>query len=897
MVSRNGAFVAVLLAGLLTAPAALAVPASSFPDGPDLNDGESGAPSQGRSVERPDHNGPWANAGFMYYRFKGSTKTYDIGVKIFYPAQSSGENTTPDATGAPFPLLVMLPPMGGPEESYNNIAPQIVSWGYVCMVVGPNWNDFGNSANSTDINELLDYVEAANATPGHKLHTMSDRDRVGIMGYSSGGGLAVIDAALVGRIRALSAFAPAIGDSTLDILSQFFRKPFLFQAGEFDDYYNAHAIHGYQVFSAPKSYLHTRNGSHGGPFFWDCVISFFQRYLRSDARYDTFLYGDEAFKDMAGDKYFLNFRLENGTFFPPVITPSASATSIDENGVVDFNATWDGFLPLGHPSGSFNWDFDGDGAADYTDPQSPAASHRFVKSGFWKAAMWYGLGAYAINGSGPAYIEVRNLPPEVSIRPDYSGAEDDLLQFTAEARDTSGSGEPIELAWDFGDGATAPFSAQTSATHAYTRAGNYTLRVTARDRDGATAAARANVSVRNIAPAVSASGGGTVMKDEPVSFNATMRDTPSDTPGLQCRWDFGDGLSSDWGTETSATHIYTRSGSFTATFHAIDGDQALTTATVPVAVGNGPPSASITAPAANATLLKDREVLFFGTGRDTPTDNATLEFRWDFGDGNATDWSFRAEASHTYTISSNITVRLLVRDGEGALGGSSMMVVIGNTAPKVRLLAPDIAGVDEDRQVRFQASGEDTESDQPFLNYTWTIGNATFFGDTVNMAFTAVGVVNYTIVVRDVDGAEASANGSLEVRNIAPALSAELSPLVVMENGTVNFSATATDTASDRNLLSFRWLFGDGSGSSNASGTHRFLRPGTYTVKVSVSDDEDGTDERSFTVTVQPLPKPPHRTNGTGEAGSGLPLVPVVGALIIVAAAAAVAATVLRRKR
>jgi PKD repeat protein/dienelactone hydrolase len=881
----------------MLAPAAMIAPASTVSGVSDLDDSKSGAPTEGRAVERPDHNGPWGNAGFMYYRFKGSTKDYDIGVKIFYPAEASGENTTHNASGAPYPVLVMLPPMGGPEESYNHIAAQVVSWGYVCVVVGPNWTDFGQSANSTDMNEILDYVVSCNATPGHVLQGMINAGACGIMGYSSGGGLAVINAALVDRLRALVAFAPAISDSAIDIISTWFRKPFQFQAGEFDDYYNAHAIHGYNDFPPPKSYLHTKNGSHGGPFYWDCVIAFCQRYLRGDARYDTFLYGDEAFSDMAQDKYFLNFRLENGTFFPPVITSRASASSVDENDAVDFNASWDGFLPAGHPSGAFRWDFNGDGAADLSDAQSPAASWRFSKAGLQKVSMWYGLGGYAVNGTS-LFIEVRNLPPRVSIAPDFSADEDEILEFSAEASDSSGSGGPVQLSWDFGDGSSEPYSASLSARHAYAQNGNYTLRVSARDADGAIASARGNVSVRNLAPVVRATGGGTAAKDSPAFFNGTMEDTPSDVPGLLCRWDFGDGLSSDWGTATSAEHVYTRSGNFTAVFLAVDGDQALSTASLEVTVENGRPLAAITAPDGNATLLKDREVSFAGRGLDTATDIAALEYRWDFGDGNLTGWSFKSEASHTYTVSGNLTVRLFVRDGEGAMGESALALTVGNTAPKVRLLAPLLSEADEDRPVRFQAAGEDSESDQPLLNYTWTIGNATHFGETVDVAFTTAGVKAYRVVVRDIDGAEAEANGSLEVFNPAPRLSAELSALVIMENGTVNYSASAKDTVSDRDALVFLWRFGDGNESGNRAGSHRFMRPGAYTVRVTVTDDEGASDERSFTVTVQARPMPPPRTNGTGEAGSDAPLVPVVAsAVAAILVIAAVAALAMRRKK
>jgi PKD repeat protein len=291
-------------------------------------------------------------------------------------------------------------------------------------------------------------------------------------------------------------------------------------------------------------------------------------------------------------------------------------------------------------------------------------------------------------------------------------------------------------------------------------------------------------------------------------------------------------------------------------------------------------------------------VSFSGRGLDTATDISALQYRWDFGDGNTTGWSLRPEASHTYTASGNFTVRLFVRDGEGALGEGALALSVGNTAPKVRLLAPLVPEADEDRAVRFQAAGEDSESDQPLLNYTWAIGNATYFGETVDVAFTTAGVKAYRVVVRDPDGAEAEANGSLEVFNPAPQLEAELSSLLILENGTVDFTASARDSVSDRDTLVFHWRFGDGGESTAASGTHRFARSGTYVVKATVSDDEGGSDEKSFTVTVQARPSPPPRTNGTGGDGPDAPLAPVLGAAVAaVLVVAAVAALAMRRKK
>lgn len=881
----------MLLAGLLP----MALPAAG-PEHPlELGPVASTSP---RAVERPDHAGPIGNASFMYYQFKGSTKTYSINLKIWYPGLSATENGTPDGSGAPYPVIIQLPFMGGPEEAYNFIAPQIVSWGFISVCIGPNWADLPYSGNASDVNEILDMLEAANVTSGHKLYGMVQKS-FGISGYSSGGGLAVIDAALVDRIMALQAMAPAITDSTLDALSQFFNKPFQFQAGQNDTTYRPHSWHGYNVFPAPKSFLDTKDGTHGGPFYWDCMISFFMRYLKGLEDYDTFLYGWGAMDDVGVPKYLLNFQLANGSFFPGSLSVQASALSVNLSEPVSFCATLTGYLPVGHPRGSFQWDFESDGTVDRTDPTSTSAVYSYDRSGNQRVSMWYGIGEYRLMAFNAPLMNVKNLPPAVRLQDSYSGVEDGVLQFNAEASDTPGDNESLNLSWEFGDGLTQGPSTARTATHSYKRAGNFTLKVAVRDLQGATASASARVTISNVLPNAIAGPDITGEKDSPVNFSGTGGGTPSDLPTLRFGWDFGDGDRSEGAADGEATHTYTRSGNFTAVLTVKDDEGALATSRTNVTIFDAPPAATITKPGDSSVFDKDQEVELDGLGTDTASDAGFLQYRWDFGDGNMSNWSQTASGAHTYTWSGRYTVRLQARDPDGAAGEAAISIVIRNKAPTVRLLSPWTTEVDEDATVRFAAEGADTESDLGVLNYTWTIDGRTFYGAEVNTSFSSAGVKEFSVTVRDPEGAAATESRSIQANNRDPKLSASVSPLRLEANHTVNFTATVNDTASDRPVLSILWEFGDGGRSTDLSGTHMYSRPGNYKVTVSVSDDEDGTADASFNVVVDPAPPPKPQPPPPRPDGGGSPF-PVAFAATGAAVAiliAAVAAVLLLRAR
>jgi len=826
-----------------------------------------------RAVERPDHTGPHPSTGFMYASFQSSAKSYANNLKVFYPALTAAENASTDASGAPYPVVLQLPPFGGNVEGYNSVAPLVASWGFVSVVIEPNWTDIQATGmanpNSTDMEELLDMLEGWNNTTTHKLSGMLQRN-FGISGYSSGGGIAVIDGALVPRIRALQAMAPAIGDSTLDALAPGFNKPFQFQAGQNDSQYRPHSVHGYNVFPPPKSFLDTKDGGHGGPFYWDCMVAFFIRYLKNDTGYDTFLYGWGAMDDLSTVKYYLHFRLPDGTFFPPGIQAQGIPNIVNISESVGFNGIRDGYVPLGHPNGTWRWDFQDDGTVDHSSALDPNTTYAYDRSGQMAVKLWYSIGEYRIDCNNSLAITVRNQPPTVSLKESYSAAEDGTLQFTADATDTPVDNASLQFTWEFGDGRRQGPGPDRTVLHKYTRAGNFTLRVTVRDPPGDSVSATARVSIADIPPTVQVAPDISADKDSPVRFTGTGGGTASDLLTLNYSWSFGDGGSSAWSSDPNATHTYTRGGNFTAVLSAKDDEGTVVNASLKVGVFNQLPSVRILAPVPGATFDKDREVQFSGSGTDTASDTPVLVFRWDFGDGNLSEWSPSPDAAHTYTRGGALTARLMARDSEGAIGDASAGVTVRNQAPKVTILSPWATEAEEDSPVKFSAEGTDTASDEDLLNYTWLIDGETRYGASFDLSFTTEGVKQVAVTVRDPEGVTASATRTITINNREPRVNPTVAPLRLTAGTGVQYSATVSDSPSDKASLRISWSFGDGATSSNFSGVHNYTAAGTYDVQVTVTDDEDASDSQSFKVTVDPAPvepvKPP-QNNGTGGSG------------------------------
>jgi PKD repeat protein len=856
------------------------------------DDSACGAPS--RAVERPDHDGPYVN-GTVTEHFRGSTKLYSIDLKIYYPAVSAGTDTPADTSGAPYPTILMMPYAGSDENAYDYIAPRLVSWGFVIVTVGQNQAD-QNSGNSTDLNDILDQLVRDNATASHRLLGMVNAGAFGISGHSRGGAYSVIDGWSVPRLRAVQAMAPALAQSDVDAMAGTFAKSFQVQVGRLDTSFWSVSLYSYKAFKPPKSSLDLANTGHGGPFYWDLAISFFFRYLLGLTAYETFLYGDSAMNDAADTKYFLNFTLPDGSFFPPNLTVAADKLSPEEDSPVRFALSWDGALPLGHPRSNFTWDFTSDGHVERSGPYESAANASFTRAGTTTVTARFELGGLLLGTNNTLRLDVRDPPPDVTVGADLSAAEDEAVTLSASAGDTPSDLGSLSFSWDFGDGTVA---VSANASHAWKQAGNYTARVSVTDDEGASVSGNLTVSVRNLPPTAAAGPDVETAMDGEVALEGSGDDTPSDRAGLRYRWDFGDGLSGEWSIEPNTTHVYTGAGRFLASLWVQDGDGATARSTVNVTVRNLPPSCAVSSPRPGAALQKDEPAELDGGGTDTASDRPSLQYSWDMGDGNSTDWASSARAFHTYTHGGKYTAVLNVRDRAGAVARSSVNFSVVNQPPTVRIAAPSGGDLEEDSAVGFRAEGQDTASDADFLRYSWLIDGRTLAGRSVAAAFTTEGAHDFCVTVTDPEGAAATAAGTVFIGNPAPLLTASLEPDSLLLYDSIRFSASAEDTASDLGALTFTWDFGDGSSSSGPSGTHVYKQAGTFSVKATVRDDEGARDVRTFTVRVNEPPTPQPNPGTVGRSGSGMPAGTSIAALAVavVLAMAVVALVLLRRRR
>jgi PKD repeat protein len=540
---------------------------------------------------------------------------------------------------------------------------------------------------------------------------------------------------------------------------------------------------------------------------------------------------------------------------PVVSSASAAPSPADEDAWVQFSAA---ASVTGGSIANWQWDFSSDNTYEWSNTANGNAAITYADNGTYNARLrvWSdkGIGAKY----GPVIVTVRNLPPVADAGADRTVDMDSSVVFNgSDSNDTeTDMHRGLLYRWDFGDGAFRNWSKAPEANHTYDRPGKFQVLLSVRDDDRAEDAASVNVTVTDVPPSAGAMADRKAMEDETIQFTGTGNDTPTDRPKLQYRWDFGDGNATGYAVSASASHAYSQKGNYTATLSVRDQYSAVTTAAVNITVLNPAPACEIMAEFLDRTFVEDRSVVFDGTGSDNPSDMATLVFRWDFGDGNMTDWSPATPASHTYTTAGAFNVTMTVRDDDGDTGTVSARVRINNILPAAEILMDDQT-VNEDQTVDLEGAGTDSASDQDILVYQWIFGDGSrsdwLTSPETTHSYPVAGRYKVTLAVRDDEGATgASEPVFINVENAAPVASASASSKNVDEDQPVAFTAKAShDTPSDLSTLRYSWDFGDKSDEEEGmNASHSYARSGTYTVRLTVTDN-DGASSVDSTLRIK----------------------------------------------
>jgi PKD repeat protein len=305
-------------------------------------------------------------------------------------------------------------------------------------------------------------------------------------------------------------------------------------------------------------------------------------------------------------------------------------------------------------------------------------------------------------------------------------------------------------------------------------------------------------------------------------------------PGIvSWSWNWGD-MTMD-GSGAMATHTYAMGGDYTITLTVkdVDGLEDTETALVHIeGVVDPYPVASFTATMDWMTV----------TVISTSTDNLPIPTTsWAFGDG-ATATGLTA--THTYAALGLWTITLTVTDSMGQMDTATQQVEATDPYPVASLTA-------EMNWMSVTVTSTSTDN-LPIPTTSWAFGDgATATGLTATHKYGTPGLYTITLTVTDSMGQMDTATQQVEAKLALPL--ASFTQSVVKRDVSVDGSASSDPDGGA--ITAWSWNWGDGSTlGSGAMTTHLYASIGTFTITLTVTDDDGQTGSSSQQVTTSDSP-------------------------------------------
>ena len=495
---------------------------------------------------------------------------------------------------------------------------------------------------------------------------------------------------------------------------------------------------------------------------------------------------------------------------------------------------------------NYAWDCDNDGVVDAS---SAAAAAPCVYSaiGMYVASLTV-TDDDGGTSTDTATVNVPAVDPVANAGGPYAGTQGIPLVLDASGS-TDADGTISTYEWDCeGDGIFEFISFNANdVTCTYSLVGVYTLQLQVTDDDGLTDVDTTLVTLANILPVADAGGPYTVAEATPVAMDGTGSGDIDGTI-VSYSWDCdSDGLPDAISPAAfGSVCSYTTSGVYTVTLTVTDNDGSTDTDTASVLVVSSPPTASAGGP---YTGDEGSLILLDGSGSSDLGGSITL-YEWDCESDGVYESSSTQPMGDgcTFIDEGNFTVTLRVTDDDGDSTLAVASIAVTNVAPTLVGPSGPTTG-DEGTTLNWSATATDPGTTD-VLTYNWDFGDGeSATGASVFHAYLEDGVYTVIVTVDDGDGGSDVNTVTVTIGNMAPSFNLATIPNLADEGQQLTFTVSATDPGS-LDVLSFDWDFGDGGVETGDNVVYTYVDDGTYTVTVTVTDDDGATDVTSGVIVV-----------------------------------------------
>jgi PKD repeat protein len=343
---------------------------------------------------------------------------------------------------------------------------------------------------------------------------------------------------------------------------------------------------------------------------------------------------------------------------PPVTTIKMSV--LPDKPQAGKPVTFIGVVEGGTGNYTYQWDFgDGKGVAS-----GERVDYVYEAANTYSVELTITAVGSSLSAGTHLNVAVTNLKAEVAAMTPVNPIAGETVGFSGIAKDGGGD---YTYVWDFGDGHAAD---QAQADHAFAAAGEYSVKLTAYDRE----AKQSSVSTETltvqpptsdfVAQIVNVSPIAAVT-DQSITFSAMARNGSGNYRYL---WNFSDGKSA---LGMNPQHTYTTPGSYKVTLTVSDKvTSRQASATAKLTVATAPRVAALISFMAPMRPMAKYAVNFGGAGSGF----GTLTYTWDFGDGSQPITG--VAPSHIYSAPGPYTVKLMVQDELMHRGSNSKSILV-----------------------------------------------------------------------------------------------------------------------------------------------------------------------------------------------------------------------------
>ncbi|MCD6573442.1 MAG: PKD domain-containing protein, partial [Thermoplasmata archaeon] len=227
-------------------------------------------------------------------------------------------------------------------------------------------------------------------------------------------------------------------------------------------------------------------------------------------------------------------------------------------------------------------------------------------------------------------------------------------------------------------------------------------------------------------------------------------------------------------------------------------------------------------------------IVFIDTSYDENGKNDISSWQWSFGDGSTSN---EQNPVHSYSKPGNYTVTLIVKDRAGEESEFHAVLNVTNLPPSASY-SYDPKNASSYTMIQFFVSCSD--KDGYIVNYTWDFGDgSTGYGSNASHKYSKPGIYKVVLTVVDDLNSTASYSQEIKIENRKPSADFEFYPENPKAGEKISFKDLSSDL--DGKIVSWHWDFGDETASNGRNATHAYAKPGSYTVRLTVKDDDGGT--------------------------------------------------------